>query len=266
MLEKHRGNGTNILYGKLLNEPSRLALWVKSVTTDSEPRQGAYERSLRLFKLNMSAGGSLQVTATFRCRWSAPELHVGLYFKLGNEINRIPLWNTGGQIKTLNFPVKRIDGSDQFSNDRLHELGIFLKGSRIEEPILLVEFIEVTVAPIARAKRPCCIENIRIEAQGEGDRLHWRLAWEYHEVAKNREGAKQSERIPGYPYSNITGPFAYFILEFNGRCVGRAYALQFLLCSTLIEKMKSDVGTYVRVIGVHFDGERCESSTVILKI
>lgn len=266
MLEKQVDNQTNILYGELLNEPSRLAVWVKSVTPGSESKQRAYESSLRLYKLNMPADGSLQVNATFRCRWSSPELHIGLYLKLGNEINCIPLWNTGSQIKTLNFPVGRIDDSDQSSNDRLHELGIFLKESRIEKPTLLVEVIEVTIAPIAWSKQPYFIENIRIEAQDEGERSHWRLMWEYREMVKNEERADKFGQIHGCPYSDITGPFAYFMLEFDGHCVGRAYALEFILCNALVEKVKSDVGTKVKVVGVHFAGERCESSTIILKI
>ncbi|OCL10608.1 glycoside hydrolase family 85 protein [Glonium stellatum] len=267
MLEKRVGSGTNILYGELLHEPSRLAVWAKSMTPDTEPGQRAYEKSLCLFKLDMPADGSLQATATFRCCWSSPELHVGFYLKLGNKINYTPLWNTRGETKTLDFPVERVDGSDEASNDRLHELGIFLKGSRIGELTLLVEVIEVTIAPVTRPNQPYCIENIRTEARGEGDRLHWRLAWEYHEIVKNgRESAIQSVQIPGYPYSDITGPFAYFMLEFNGCCVGRAYALEFVLCNALVEQMKSDTGTKVRAVGVHFDGKRCESRTVILKI
>ena len=52
----------------------------------------------------------------------------------------------------------------------------------------------------------------------------------------------------GLPYSSLTGPFSFFIIEINRRQVGRAYAMEYVLRGVGDE-------SNIRITGMGFDGE-----------
>ena len=237
--------GVNILSTRLAEQPPRLAIDICSLIPTNE-RPDIFARRLRLFNVDMPADGSLQFSASLRYRSPLPGASVSLYLKIGKELVLAPIC---ANTCTLQAPVL-----GPAPADRLEEIGVCVDAPHVgEELITVLEITALCVRPKSPADYACNIADVRLESRGTGHG-HWRLCWSW--------ACDQPPQF-GLPYSEITGPMAFFVVEVAGGWAGRAYAAEFALAQHLVDLLAQDATT-VRVTGIGFDG--CTLATASAEI
>ncbi|CAD0112706.1 unnamed protein product, partial [Aureobasidium uvarum] len=105
---------------------------------------------------------------------------------------------------------------------------------------LVVAIMSICVRRRSKAGRKCTISDATLT---EVDATMSCLSWKFDDEVWN---ARRED--DGLPYSDVTGPFSFFVIEVDGQEVRRAYALDYLL---------REVGDElaIRITGMGFDGE-----------
>jgi hypothetical protein len=67
------------------------------------------------------------------------------------------------------------------------------------------------------------------------------------------------------PYSNTTGIFSHFALNFDGLQIGRAYAVEYLLSESLVNDLAGKE-VEVEIVGIGFDGRTLVRKATMLRI
>lgn len=116
----------------------------------------------------------------------------------------------------------------------------------------LLDIYTITILPQSVLRPSCDILNIGLEKRGTGQAEHNRLVWQLDAELERDEAF--------LPYSSITGPCAYFTVQIDGRDIGRAYALEFVL-PTEIEWSEM---LEIKIIGLGFDGRMlCQATALV---
>ncbi|KAF2182736.1 glycoside hydrolase family 85 protein [Zopfia rhizophila CBS 207.26] len=255
-------NGINILSKRLEDLPERtqLVVEVESVMSSGHTLEQMYERWIPLFKLDMLADESLQLKIRSRYPLRIPGASASYYLKFTTGRRLLPLREVD-RIQTTQAAV--IPGPDNWQTGRLREIGVHLQAPPLiaEEPVRAVEIMDVCIIPRSAVehKYVCSINDIRIENRRAENTEHWRLCWTY------RVEEWWDDKVPGTPYSEITGPFSHFLISVDGLSVGRAYALEYILCQSLVNVLAGE-GVEVTVTGVGFDGRRLADRTMHLHV
>jgi hypothetical protein len=205
------------------------------------------EEWLPLYKLDMPANGSLQLSVLISEHTKSRILEtkdaiVSIYWKTREAIHYLPL------------PLAR-DPSEmvnQVPKARIQELGVHLKGpwsSPIGELVRLICIEEVCITPRSNLllKQSFKITHVRLENRNDGKREHVRLCWNYEDAAIPKW------KIKGMPWSDITGPFACFVVCAPGLRFARAYALEHILDRKFAERHVGEE-IEIEVMGIGFDG------------
>ncbi|KAI4725921.1 hypothetical protein E4T49_06353 [Aureobasidium sp. EXF-10728] len=214
------------IYSQTESCPSRLSLYIRA-----SGETASAQRTLRLFKLSMPASGGLLITVQYRKPKTPTSLLVWLHLEGLNAA--IPLIEQHGTI------AEELQGN---------EPGMYLTGLslRVEGHIktitdtLLVDIMSICVRRRSKAGRKYTIYEATL---AEIDETMSCLSWKFNNKVRNA-----SPEDDGLPYSDVTGPFSFFVIEVDGQEVGRAYALEYLLRGVGDE-------SGVRITGMGFDGE-----------
>ncbi|EON61817.1 hypothetical protein W97_01034 [Coniosporium apollinis CBS 100218] len=268
-----RSTETEALYGELHDGPlpqasykspgSRLVVFRKSVAVPSAIICDDWAtRWLPLFKLDMPADGSLKMKITFRKLHSNVYLSGGIYWLYKDGTRRKFTMGTMADVQSQIIIINKVDGENTQHEARLVGIGVWISGPRVANamPEAVLEIMEIAITVVDAPQPSQGIQNIRWKHRGDGDTRHRRLLWEISSLQTAKDSA--AAVALGVPYSSTTGPFAHFIVEVDGMCVGRAYATEFVLSDALSERLETDAGMSVRIIGVGFAGEKVESHAV----
>lgn len=223
--------------------PSRLV--VKIQIERGEPAVTSFASvSLMLAAMNILNAGRSSVSLTYRLL--APQ-HGRVCFSVGPGVAgcTFALQPGAGEVQTLTRTVDHRGGRpimDATLSFECQDVSTLPVGTWE-----LVELLALTVQPYIVTKPKCDVSDIRLERRGDEDSHHHRLIWS---IAGDNDGNK----VEGMPYSQTTGPCAYFVVSLNGEEIGRAYALEFVLAEDVVQKYAQKTGADVQVISVGFDG------------
>ena len=203
-----------------------------------------FTSSIQIAKLMLSTAQPLELTMQYRTLHEYDgNLFLDIICSAGGTLQRHRLDEENGELQ-----LSLAQGLDEYM------AGIVLiceDNCGIKEKLDLLEIFRITIQPQLRAKPQCEIHDIRVEARKDHHRVIWNLIFD---IGDSRQGL---------PYSPITGPCAYFDVNLDTRCVGRAYAKEFVLSAEQWSLVAEQV-VEVKVVGVGFDDEVvCESATAI---
>ncbi|KAL5466232.1 hypothetical protein PMIN06_000205 [Paraphaeosphaeria minitans] len=224
-----------------------LSVAYESYNPDLANRTQAYERNLPLFKLDMPADGSLQLSMTCKTNEVA-----SIYLKYSSGVKCVPIEGNLLSLGTTKCVV--IPDHGPYEYVRLQELGIRIKSPAFEKsktPFLRIYDIRIAPRSYPNLKDKSSVEKVKIERRAEGDTEHWRLRWTCTNTLGDEE--RSTLATSEIPFSDITGPFSYFAIQIDGVDLGRAYALEHVLPKAFVENFEG--GVKVVLIGVGFDGE-----------
>ena len=180
---------------------------------------------LRLFKLDMSANGSLRGQVKFELISIEIQDEFGFYLAYlapGSDLIEYQyiMVDPSDALGTAEFIVRH-----EVPDSRLIELGVYYAGKvNFVESITLFHISTIVIMPkdeYGRNSEPLRIKNIKVVQRTSGEHYQKRIAWELEEKVE-----AQIPKERGIPWSNITGPFASFDVHIRGKHAGRAYCLE----------------------------------------
>lgn len=231
-------------------------------SSNSIQRDQLFARELPLFKLDMPADGSLQLTLLCTYFLNIPEAVTSIYMRFTSGTRFVPLKDSTG-LQTVDCEIE--PGHDKHKNPRLEELGVRIWSNPFSESVdQILEIYEIRIIPRSQlaVERSYLLEDVKIEKQGDGDTENWILRWSYQDDRIENDVSEFA--VSKTPFSDVTGPFSYFTIKIDSFELGRAYALEHVLPKTLIEGFTED-SVKVTLVGVGFDGRelaRCELGSV----
>jgi hypothetical protein len=216
-----------------------------------------HESWLPLFKLDMPVAGSLRFRFQYRYMPPHPNATACFYLKFEKGVS-LHLLSGGTGVHQMEGAVQQ--DSICAEPNRLVELGIYLKAPTVDATtsLMMVELTETYIGPTVEMHRACGIENVRAEHRADDEDGPWRLCWEVYD--ENEEALVAA----GVPYSQITGPFAYFLVNMDGTSA-RAYALEWIICPSMLDVLL-DRMVEVSITGVGFDGQHLSKCSLALQI
>lgn len=204
-------------------------------------------RYIPLYSLNMPAVDGLGLEVTCRNLATGTGAVPSFSLKLTNldQPRLLPIENAEG------FLTMRAKISPQAYTDDgggLQELGVHLTGSSGEGTVPILEISSISITPFHGDNVPIThsIYDVHLEHRGEGENKHVRLCWNFADSTE--------DRLSGIPYSLLTGPFSYFLVNINGTQLGRTYTLQRIVTEE-VEQEFAEKEVEVEIIGVGFIGQ-----------
>jgi hypothetical protein len=246
----------NILSIHLSDLPGRtdLVVQVQSFMPPGDSKHRSYDRWLPLFKVNMTSVGSLRVKVRYRYTTPPPGTTTSFYLKFTGGVSFFSLVEGDG-LHELEGPILQ----DQIStSNRLIEIGIYLQARQIQEALAIVEITDIHIGPVVEMLGTCSIENIRAEQRQNGEDGHWRLCWDFSD--ENEEAVIGA----GQPYSRVTGPFSYFVIDIHG-ISATAFALEWIICQSM-EELLVGKAVDISITGIGFDGRHLATGSSTLRI
>lgn len=221
-----------------------------------------YEQFLPLFRLDMPADGTLQLSMSYSCPSHDTTTEItDIYLKFTDAIQKIRLEDCKSTERKQTM-TQEINASKEYEGYvRLVELGVHVRSdTALEQPIHIVDIHEIRIVPqdYPDVSGNYTIDGIIIEKRGTDDTKHWRLRWEYSKVRHQDDGSTLT--LPETLLSDPTGPFSYFVAAIEGLNLGRFYALECVLPAQLVEELVGKQ-VHIELTGFGFDGReiaRCE--------
>ena len=215
------------IFSRVESCPSRLSIYICALNENVHEH-----RILSLFKLSMPKSEGLLLNIKYRRPETPSSVYVCLLLEgLGVQIPLVE------QQETITKELQANE-ADTLTGISLQVEGHFETTST--SPLLIAEIMSICVRRSSKAARDYTISDATlVEIDETASCLSWKL---------NDEAWNTSSADDGLPYSDLTGPFSYFVIEIDGHHVGRAYAMEHVLRHVGEE---SDV----RITGVGFDGE-----------
>lgn len=223
----------------------------KKIASSEVWGSGSLKRSpyrLCLFKLNMTADGSLAATIRFKCLEASLNIASGFYmgYKISDpkdicykhvETSSPRLDLVQDKTIMLSFPT---------ADSRLVEFGVYGLGLIEEQkPLALCQILNLTIGLRNEAELSWIIDDVKITVRGSPPNHVRRLTWKW-------SGSNDSDRAC-LPWSMTTGPFSYFDVMFGGKELGRAYCMEFPIYSEDFDGCK-DEGVQALIRGRLFGG------------
>lgn len=227
----HKDGGTK-LFGRLESDPSRMMLSMRTL-----PEEAVQNVTTKLFSLYMPSTKDLIAKVIYRKPKTPPQLRVWLELE-GIGI-QIPL---PSQAQALTVTTKDLQGQ---SANRLTGLSLRVEGRHTNKSsindLLLAEILEICIRP-KDIRRDHMICNVMLD---QLDERHTCLRWNFRDSELQERSPTEDD---GLPYSSLTGPFSFFMIEVDGQRIGQAHSLEYVL-----EGVKEQVE--VQITGMGFDGE-----------
>jgi hypothetical protein len=210
-----------------------------------------YDRYLPLFNLNITSTEPLRLRIVYNFLlddlsvWVVP----AFYIKYSGGVSGVRFFR-------INRPGKNIiEAIQTLEVGRIEEIGFHLDAPAFSEEVVRVaEVMEMCIAPLNSASIAYTIDGIRTEERGDGETRHKRLCWTY---GRERTDETVNDSIP---FSEITGPFSYFVVAVNELQLGRAYAFEYIFSEALLEILGEGKTLEVKITGVGFDGRKITES------
>lgn len=231
--------------GKILDSPSRLAIYLHN---DDETLDKATIRGWKLYDLDMT--GWLEVTVTYRKQATSRDLHIALYMTETNEEILVPNEACSYVKVKKNLDCRQKAGENQIST-RLTGIRLLLKGNPPQglkdSKSKLIEILEICVKRQGSAYSPCSIAGMDLKHCSQH---RSRLSWSYDDGEQGESEARKHS----LPWSNTTGPVSRFLVYFDEKLVGLAYAKEYILSAECTTKMDEPQKHTVSIQGIGFDG------------
>ncbi len=262
----------SVIYGKLTEFPSRgLELQTKwlgeprdpQISYTDMPTEQVYR--LCLFKINMSADGSLEARIMHKGNVKYVDVEMGIYCAYrGPSSDVLEYYQSLVEPRNYGIVDTVIALETKTTDARLVELGFYCSGSLdILHPATLRQILNVTIKPKEQPRaEPIVwkIVNPQVIERRHAEYRQKRLAWELRE-----QNDRDSRPVHGLPWSKTTGPFSYFTVSSQRRELGRAYCTEFCLreddfCEA--EQNHPDAEVEVIIRGVLFGGGEVSSDPV----
>ena len=258
------GSSINTLFMRLEDLPGSTQLVVEArnliplnpslhqnTVNDDPDNPIMYDRYLPLFNLSITSTEPLRLRIVYNFLLDDPSIWVvpAFYIKYSGGVSGVRFFR-------INRPGKNIiEAIQTLEIGRIEEIGFHLDAPAFsEEVVRVVEVVEICIAPLNSASIAYTIDSIHIERRGDGETRHKRLCWTY---SYERIDEAVNDSIP---FSEITGPFSYFVLAVNELQLGRAYAFEYILNEALLEKLGEGETLEVKITGVGFDGRKITES------
>ena len=210
-----------------------------------------------LYSLNMPVADGLELEVTYRNLVIDTDAVPSLSLKLSNhdQPRLLPVENAG--VSTMRAKIGPQAYTDEGGD--LQELGIHLTGFSGEGTFPILEIYSISITPFHCDKVPPVhrISDVHLQHQGEGENKHVRLCWKFTDSTE--------DRMTGIPYSQLTGPFSYFLVNVNGTQLGRMYTLQKIVTEEM-EKTFAEKEVEVEIIGVGFVGQSLARHVTTLRL
>jgi hypothetical protein len=225
------------IFGQVESRPSRLSLYICALGENLYAH-----KILDLFKLNMPVSQGLLISVKYRKPKTPASLLVWLHLE-GLDV-QIPLAEQQNKITT----EIQANEADTLTGISLRVKGYV--GTISTNTLLVAEIMSICVR-----RRSTVVKNYTISdaALVELDEATSCLSWKF-----NNEARDTNPGDGGLPFSGLTGPLSFFMIEINGQQLGRAYALEYVLRDV-------DDESDVRITGMGFDGEVICVCTSILR-
>lgn len=229
--------------GELSNSPARFL--VSAHNFQGFGSQDRVSAVLRLFDLCISDSNTYSLSAAFR-RSKTPAITLMLVVQWSEPYrHRIELPDGSGDVQSIEITLPtREDAITGISLQVVWKDIKLLPNGKTD----LLDLFSITVRP-SGSTLSCNITDLRLEQRGDAETKHSRLLWEVDVPGNEVTGASLAT-----PFSSITGPCAYFIVEVDGQQAGRAYALEFAVVNAIEEACRLSGSVRIRIIAVGFDG------------
>jgi hypothetical protein len=264
LLEADRGQRTYLRHRLEICPPqTKLVIEAHNCTTEENVMALQFKRWLPLYKLDMPADGSRRIEVVCRNVMPSAGAMPSLYLKFSSveghqtrQPQELSIRETG-EVYTITAQIGV--PSDSGEVVRLEELGIHLESFSGEGTVPVAELLSISIVPLAYfgISEASMIGNIRLEHRGQGENEHMRICWDYKVSPEMRHS--------GMPYSNTTGSFSHFALNFDGLRIGRAYAVEYLLSGSLVNDLAGKE-VEVEIAGIGFDGRTLVRKATMLRI
>ena len=218
------------------------------------------EQWLPLYKLNMPADGSLQLGITFQSHFDPAIIGISFYTRTAGGLQFRPIEHAES-VQCIKATINA--QTQETRSPRLEEVGIHIQRyAPVAATTRILDIITIRIVPLRKLGKPIShrITNIHLARRGTEENQRLRLCWNIE--FKNNSTIYDTH---GIPYSNITGPFAYFSVQIGGIRIGRAYALHRIVPQELVKKFE-DEEIVVHVVGVGFDGRQLADCSVKLHL
>ncbi|KAJ8110480.1 hypothetical protein OPT61_g6689 [Boeremia exigua] len=223
--------------------------------------------SIPLFRLDMPADGSLQLRISYRDLSPGPH-GISFYLKISGTMCSFVQSDYSQVDHLLDINIGTSIPESQ-TLPRLEELGFYLQSVNTGIGTRLAEVDYVCIQPVASCPAPhkpvphggrtfqsissqdlssenlCTIFDIRLMSLGEGDAVCTKLCWNH---------SFDGQPARGLPYSTITGPFSYFVIDLDHMVLGRAYVAEQIIPASFVEQSEGRE-VFVKIKGIGFDGQ-----------
>lgn len=221
------------LFSQVKCNPPRLALWANIIQGETSTFS-----VLRLFNLDMPATRDLSMVIKYRKPKTATRLRVSLRLE-GLDVD-VSMTSEGCEQTTMTRDIQAVEAG----KGRITGLSLCVTGfSEVTETntLLLAEIMQVCIQPRSGKTRSYSISDVALSEVNET----WTcLLWKVNTKEPEDAGSEDD----GLPHSDVTGPFDFFVINIDGREIGRGYSLDYLLRDI-------DDEIYVKITGVGYDGE-----------
>ena len=212
---------------------------------------------LSLFNVSMPRDRPLTVSLRMRAMCSLEGLSIGFFTK--SEYDSLT------SLTYENYPIKclepHLDKTFKCNipciaqNARIVEVGIYCGGvGKVISGSDLMQVYNLVIQPQRSYEGDFRIADIEIRQRRAGLYSSKRLAWNWY-------GLKAQWPL-GLPWSDVTGPFAYFTIWLNGWELGRASCLEMPLHENDLLNFEDERNVFVEVQGYFFGGEKSSISRV----
>ena len=239
-----KSDSVGILTATMNDEPSRCSIGITIKDLPSISNEAQVDGKLYLHKLSARGDLNLDLNVTYLKLVDHPDLKTSLFAVVGSKtVEQILV----GDAKTRHTQTVAIWNT----SDRVTAVGVAVRGPAhyilSNSASALLDIFELTLKPTGHHYPKSEIQSIRFEQHGTSETTHHRLVWSI-------PGTPHPSNL--LPYSSITGPFSHFIVSAEGKDLGRAYALAYIVDQKVYAdwKAQNKATVSVTLTGYAFDG------------
>ncbi|KAF2711022.1 glycoside hydrolase family 85 protein [Pleomassaria siparia CBS 279.74] len=247
----------NKLSLRLEDHPGRTSLIVEVNSIPDDVPNTVYERWIRFVELDMPVYQHLEFKILLRYELRGSNTSASIYLNFSEGVRFVALEPRDGVQVLRGSASYGPDQTRKQNRESLREIGLHLVAPPIngEGRVQVAEILEICIAPYKRSPGSYDINNVQLETRGEGETSHWRLIWNWKVIAEPM--LLYGHR--GLPFSDVTGPFSHFSILIDDLEAGRAYAIEFVLSGSLMERLRGS--RQLQVVGIGFDGGSLSRAT-----
>lgn len=248
------GNPAGVIAAELKDTPSRCSIGFAVTDTSSIGEGSQLKGKLILHKLNARGDLNLDLVVTYQRLAEFPGLMLNVFAVVGAKTVEKDL---PGEAMKRDSQILSIRNTQ----DRITAIGIAVKGPAQNLASLfsgatwgMLDVFQLTLRPTGHIYPKSEIHDVKLELRGKDATTHHMLSWSIPKTAASSSFL---------PFSTVTGSFSHFVVSAEGKELGRAYALAFVIDKDVYKGWKEEKKTVVSVVivGHAFDGSVIGSFT-----